>query len=180
MITLKRVEGTNIVAVEGDVTRQAVEAVVNSAEENLQGSDGVTAAVIRTGGRVIQDECNAWVQQHGPVTPGSAAVTTGGMLRASHVIHAVGPRFEDETSDPVLAAAVPAALDAAREHGFRSVAFPMLATGSRGYPPERAAGVMVGAVETWVEDNPDVLTEVRLVGFTHRQANLFAASLDHS
>jgi len=176
-VALKRVGGTTVVAVEGDVTRQPVEAVVNSANENLQHSEGVATAVVRTGGRVIQEESDTWGREHGPVDPGTVAVTTGGMLQASHVIHAVGPHYEDETSDATLASAIAAALNAARERGLRSVAFPLISAGSRGFPPREAALVITGAVGEWVEENPGALSEVRLVGFGRKEAKLFAACL---
>ncbi len=176
-IALKRVGDTNIVALEGDVTRQTVEAVVNSANENLQHHEGVAAAVVRTGGRVIQEESDTWIREHGPVNPGGAAVTTGGMLQASHVIHAVGPYFDEASSDPILAAGVGASLDAAGEQGLRSVAFPLISSGARNYPADRAATVIVAAVEEWLVEHPGIITEVRLVGFSRKDAELFAAAL---
>ncbi|MDJ0664972.1 MAG: macro domain-containing protein [Acidimicrobiia bacterium] len=177
IIAIKRVGGTNILAVEGDVTRQPVEGVVNSANESLQHKEGVATAVVRTGGRVIQEESDTWVREHGPVEPGAAAVTTGGMLQASHVIHTVAPYYAPDTSDGVLWAAVAATLDAAVEHELESLAFPLLGAGLRGYPAERSASVMVEAVVTWLTANPDLLTEIRLVGFSQHDAELFAAAL---
>ncbi len=176
-LAIRRVGGTNIVAAEGDVTRQQVEAVVNSANESLQHKEGVATAVVRTGGRVIQEESDTWVRENGPVEPGSVAVTTGGMLHASHVIHVVGPYFDEDTSDGVLAAGVSGALDAAVEHQLESIAFPMISAGLRAYPAERAARVITAAVAAWLEENPDLLTEVRLIGFSDQDARLFAAEL---
>jgi O-acetyl-ADP-ribose deacetylase (regulator of RNase III) len=177
IIAIKRVGGTNILAVEGDVTRQPVAGVVNSANESLQHKEGVATAIVRTGGRVIQEESDAWVREHGPVEPGSAAVTTGGMLQASHVIHAVAPYYAPDTSDGVLATAIEAALNAAVEHELHSLAFPLLGAGMRGYAADRAANVIAGAVVAWLTANPDLLTEIRLVGFSDRDAELFAAAL---
>lgn len=176
-IALKRIGGTNVVVVEGDVTRQPVEAVVNAANERLQHSHGVATAVVRTGGRVIQEESDTWVREHGPVTPGHAAVTTGGMLQASHVIHAVGPYYAEGDSDAALRAAARSALEAAKEHGLQSIAMPAISTGRRGYPVDLAAAVLVSAISDWLEENPDTLDEVRLVGFTDKHADLFAAAL---
>ena len=161
----------------GDVTRQPVEAVVNSANESLQHEEGVATAVVRTGGRVIQEESVTWVRENGPVQPGSAAVTTGGMLQASHVIHAVGPYFAEGRSDDLLGAAVSSALDAAVRHGLRSIAFPLIASGLRGYPPATAAEIIVAALVEWLGTNPESLTEVRLVGFSESDAEHFAAAL---
>jgi O-acetyl-ADP-ribose deacetylase (regulator of RNase III) len=179
-LAMKRVGGTNIVVVEGDVTRQQVRAVVNAANETLQHKEGVATAIVRTGGRVIQEESDSWVRRHGPVEPGSAAVTTGGMLYASHVIHVVGPYGDAKDAEEVLAAAVTSALDAACDNELESVAIPAISTGKRGYPPEDAARVVVGAVATWLTANPDTMTEVRLVGFTRDLADAFAAALDET
>jgi O-acetyl-ADP-ribose deacetylase (regulator of RNase III) len=176
-LALKRIGGTTIVALEGDVTRQPVEAVVNSANEELQHDEGVATAIVRTGGRVIQEESDVWIREHGPVAPGNAAVTTGGMLQASHVIHAVGPYFTQGESDATLAAAVTAALDIAHERGLRTLAFPLISSGSRGYPPDLAATVITGAIEGWLAEHPDALAEVRLVGFDRKHAEMFAECL---
>ncbi len=176
-IALKRVGGTNVMAVEGDVTRQPVEAVVNSANENLLHKEGVATAVVRTGGRVIQEESDTWVREHGPVPAGAVAVTTGGMLQASHVIHAVGPYFDEDDSEAKLASAVKDALDAAVEHELQSLAFPMISSGLRGYPADVAAAVIAAAITEWLGHNPDRLTEIRLVGFSEKDAALFAAGL---
>ena len=176
-IALKRIGGTNVVVVEGDVTRQPVEAVVNAANESLQHDEGVATAVVRTGGRVIQEESDTWVRENGPVKPGTAAVTTGGMLQASHVIHVVGPHYQEDADHSPLRAAARAALDAAKEHGLQSMAMPAIATGLRGYPADLATRIIVAGVSDWLEDNPNALTEVRLVGFTEEHAEHFAAAL---
>jgi O-acetyl-ADP-ribose deacetylase (regulator of RNase III) len=177
-LAMRRVGGANIVVVEGDVTRQQVRAVVNAANETLQHKEGVATAIVRTGGRVIQEESDSWVRRHGPVEPGNAAVTTGGMLHASHVIHVVGPYGDADNAASVLAAAVASALDAARDHELESVAIPAISTGKRGYPPEDAARVLVGAVAAWLAANPGTMTEVRLVGYTSDIAESFAAALN--
>jgi len=174
---MKRIGGANVVVVEGDVTRQPVEAIVNAANENLQHREGVATAVVRTGGRVIQEESDTWIRERGPVKPGGAAVTTGGMLHASHVIHVVGPYFGNGENDATLRAAARSALDAAAEHGLKSLAMPAISTGKRGYPVEIAAEVLVRAVSDWLEERPGTLDEVRLVGFTANQADLLASAL---
>lgn len=174
-----RAGGTTVIAIEGDVTRQPVEAVVNSANEILQHNESVATAIVRTGGRVIQEESDTWVLDNGPLKPGSAAVTTGGMLQASHVIHVVGPHY-GTAEDPagLLASATQAALEAAAEHGLKSIAFPAIATGQKRYPIAEAAPVIVGAAVEWLEEHPDTLTEVRLVGFTRAHSRLLAAAVN--
>jgi putative ATPase len=174
-----RAGGTTVIAIEGDVTRQPVEAVVNSANEVLQHSESVATAIVRTGGRVIQEESDTWVLDNGPLKPGAAAVTTGGMLQASHVIHVVGPQYgKDEDPAGLLASSTQAALRAAHEHGLKSVALPAIATGQKKYPIAEAAPVIVGAIVDWLQENPDTLTEVRLVGFSRKQARHFVAAVN--
>ena len=172
---MARVGGANIVVVEGDLTRQHVEAVVNAANESLQHGGGVAAPIVRTGGRVIQEESDAWVRAHGLVAPGVAAVTTGGMLQASHVIHVAGPVYRDgQDNEALLHQATMAALDAVAATALRTVALPAISAGVYGYPPAEATRVIAAAVAEWLEANPDVLEEVRLVGFSREIAELFA------
>lgn len=177
-LAVKRLGRTTVVAVQGDITRQPVAAVVNAANENLRHDDGLATAIVRTGGRVIQEESDVWVRDHGPLGPGDAATTTGGMLQASHVVHVVGPIYE-QTEQPAgdLAASVQAALNAVVAAGLGTVALPAIATGKRGYPAGAAIGVIVDAVGAWLADHPGVLTEIRLVGFNRTQADLFADAL---
>ena len=177
-LAIRRIAGTNVTVVEGDVTRQQVEGVVNTANEKLQHNEGVATAVVRTGGRVIQEESDTWVREHGPLQPGQAAVTTGGMLQASHVIHAVGPYYTAEDASTLLGDAVKAALAAAKEHGLGSVAMPAISTGKRAFPIAEAAAIMVAAIGDWLEQNPDAFTEVRLVGFSDEHAEVLAAALE--
>ena len=175
---LIRVNHTNVMAVHGDLTRQPVAGVVNAANEALQHGGGVAQAIVRTGGRVIQEESDAWVWENGPVGRGQAAVTTGGMLVASHVIHVVGPIYDEgQDNAAMLADATQAALDAAAAHSLTSIAFPAISAGIYGYPAEEATGVIVSAVKSWLETNDSELAEVRLVGFSRDIAGMFAAAL---
>ncbi len=178
-LALTRINSTNIVVMQGDLTRQPVDAVVNAANESLQHGGGVAQAIVRTGGRVIQEESDAWVREHGPVGRGQAAVTTGGMLVASHVIHVVGPRYrEGQDNAGMLADATRAALDAAAEHDLHSLALPAISAGIFGYPPADATAVMVAAIRDWLEANAtSEIVEVRLVGFNDEIADLFATAL---
>ena len=177
-LAIRRIAGTNVTVVEGDVTRQPVEGVVNTANERLQHNEGVATAVVRTGGRVIQEESDTWIREHGPLQAGQAAVTTGGMLQASHVIHAVGPYYGSENAATLLGNAVEAALTAAKEHGLNSLAMPAISTGKREFPIAEAAAIMVEAISDWLEQNTQAFTEIRLVGFTDEHAEVLAAALE--
>lgn len=178
---IARVGDANIVAVEGDLTRQPVDAVVNAANPMLKHGGGVAAAIVRTGGRVIQEESDAWVRAHGPVTPGKAAVTTGGMLQASHVIHVAGPVYRaGQDNEGLLRQATVAALDAAAATGLDTVAFPAISAGIFGYPPPDATAVIASAVAGWLDAHPGALEEVRLVGYDAQTAELFASALERA
>lgn len=169
-----------IFVVQGDLTRQRVDAIVNAANAHLAHGGGVAAAIVRTGGRVIQEESDQWVRDHGPVGPGGAAVTTGGALQASHVIHVVGPRYRDDQDNrALLEDAVRAALDAAEASEFQSVALPAISAGVFGYPRREATAVIADAVAGWFEAYPEsALREVRLVGYDQGTAADFAAAVE--
>lgn len=132
--------------VEGDITEMETDAIVNAANEYLAHGGGVAGAIARKGGPAIQRESDEWVRKYGPVPTGSAAITSGGNLKARYVIHAVGPVYDGTPrSAELLASAVRSALKMADEHGLKSVALPAISTGIFGYPMEEAAEVSLKA-----------------------------------
>lgn len=174
----KAVGECHIWVVQGDLTQQPVDALVNAANSQLAHGGGVAVALVRTGGRVIQEESDTWVREHGPVPSGGAAVTTAGMLQASHIVHVVGPRYAaGQDNAGALAAATDAALDAAVAVEAQSVAMPAISTGVFRYPLDEATFVIAEAVVGWCELHPDGLEEIRLVGFDTKAAEAFAAGL---
>jgi O-acetyl-ADP-ribose deacetylase (regulator of RNase III) len=179
IIAHRRVGEAHVFVVQGDVAAQPVEAVVNAANENLAHGGGVAAAIVGTGGRIIQEESDHWVREHGPVGRGQAAVTTGGALQASHVIHVVGPRYRaGQDNEGMLRDATIAALQAAVSAKTRSVAFPAISAGIFGYPPADATRVMADSVVGWLATHAGVVEEVRLVGFDAATAQDFAKGLE--
>jgi len=146
-----QINQTVLELVQGDITELDTDAIVNAANERLAHGGGVAGIISRKGGPAIQRESNEWVRQHGPVRTGSAAITSGGKLRARHVIHAVGPIYDGTPrSAELLASAVRAALHTADEHGLRSIALPAISTGIFGYPIEEAAQVMLRAARAYL------------------------------
>lgn len=169
---------TKIHALQGDITAQPVDVVVNAANSQLAHGGGVAAAIARAGGPSIQTESDAWVAEHGPVGPGQAAVTTAGDMPADHVVHVVGPRYQDgQDNEGLLRQAVEAALDAAASSGARSVALPAISAGIFGYPRDEATRVIAEACRSWTAEHPDVLAEIRLVGFDGATTRDFEAAL---
>ncbi|HEC35196.1 MAG TPA: macro domain-containing protein [Anaerolineae bacterium] len=141
-----QVNRTILELIKGDITELDTDAIVNAANEHLAHGGGVAGVISRKGGPTIQRESDAWVRQHGPVPTGSAAITSGGNLKARYVIHAVGPVYDGTPrSAAFLASAVHSSLETADEHGVESIALPAISTGIFGYPMEEAAQVMLQA-----------------------------------
>ncbi|WP_025321779.1 O-acetyl-ADP-ribose deacetylase [Deferrisoma camini] len=163
----RQIGNTRLVLVRGDITRQAVDAVVNAANPSLMGGGGVDGAIHRAGGPAILDECKKIVKKIGRLEPGGAVVTTAGNLPARHVIHTVGPVWKGGArGEPeVLSSAYVESLKRAEELGCRSVAFPSISTGAYGYPLEEAARVALEAVIAHLEEGSP-LEEVRFVLFS--------------
>ena len=165
--------GTLIRVVQGDLTQEPVEAIVNAANENLAHGGGVAGAIVRAGGREIQRQSDAWIARHGRVPTGRAAITGAGRLPCDHVIHAVGPIWRGKgDEDQLLASAVNSALELAAEHGIKSIALPGISTGIYGFPKQRGASVIVNAVLTAVEEFE--FNEINLTNIDAQTANIFA------
>jgi O-acetyl-ADP-ribose deacetylase len=165
-----------ITLVQGDITQQEIDAVVNAANSSLMGGGGVDGAIHRRGGPAILEECRRIREEQYPdgLPAGKAVATTGGDLPARWVIHTVGPVYaKSEDRSGLLASCHVESLKIADELGARSVAFPAISTGVYRYPVQEAALVAVGAVrgaDTRVE-------EVRFVLFDDRALEAFQQAL---
>ncbi|MGW5048253.1 O-acetyl-ADP-ribose deacetylase [Streptomyces griseoluteus] len=155
---------TTITLVQGDITEQRVDAIVNAANSSLLGGGGVDGAIHRRGGPAILAACRDLRASHygGGLPTGEAVATTAGELPAEWVIHTVGPVWQGPGSDPaLLASCYRESLRVADELGARTVAFPAISTGVYRWPLEEAARV---AVET-VRAAESGVEEVRFVLF---------------
>lgn len=151
-----------IALVEGDITAQAVDAVVNAANASLLGGGGVDGAIHRRGGPAILAACRALRAASYPdgMPTGEAAATTAGELPARWVIHTVGPVYGRDPDAPgSLARCHTSCLRIADELGARTVAFPAISTGAYGYPMRKAAQVAVATVRAATTD----VEEIRFV-----------------
>jgi len=146
MIKVK-VNNTVLELVQGDITDQTTDAIVNAANAALQMGGGVAGAIRRKGGPAIQAECN----RIGGTYVGGAVITTGGNLAAKYVIHAVGPRHGDEHEDEKLKNATLNSLILADKHNLKSVAFPAISTGIFGFPKDRCATIMLSTTIAYLE-----------------------------
>ncbi len=125
---------------DGDITELDTDAIVNAANAQLVLGGGVAGAIRRKGGPKIQAECD----KIGGTFVGGAVITTGGKLKARHVIHAVGPRMGEGDEDHKLRNATLNSLKLADENRLKSIAFPAVSTGIFGFPIERCAAIMLG------------------------------------
>src|SRR5512141_1537489 len=141
--------GQTLQIVQGDITVEEVDAIVNAANEHLQHGGGVAWAISKKGGSAIQKESDEWIRQRGSVTHFHPAWTSGGQLPAKYVIHAVGPVWGDSNEDQKLADAVTGSLRVADELTCASIAMPAISTGIYGFPKERAARIIFTAIEDY-------------------------------
>jgi len=168
MITVKASHafssGQVIEVCQGDLTEETLDAIVNAANSHLAHGGGVAGAIVHKGGRVIQDESYAWINQHGPVSHAEPAYTGPGRLHCRYVIHAVGPVWGEGDEDRKLSEAVQGSLHLADNLGLKSIALPAISTGIFGFPKARAARVIYEAIHNYFEQNNQ--SEVRLVRLT--------------
>jgi O-acetyl-ADP-ribose deacetylase len=150
----------------GDLTEAPVDAIVNAANAQLAHGGGVAGAIVRRGGRVIQQESDAWVSQNGPAGHNRPALTGAGALPAKAVIHAVGPVWQGGRHGEAgnLRAAYTGALDLAHAQGFTSVAFPSISTGIFGFPVASGAEIALQAALDFFAAHPQSpVREVRFI-----------------
>jgi O-acetyl-ADP-ribose deacetylase (regulator of RNase III) len=162
-----------IVITVGDITREAVDVIVNAANSTLLGGGGVDGAIHRAGGPEILEACRRLRTGELPdgLATGEAVITPGGKLAARHVVHTVGPihgRHRGEEAR-LLASCYEKSIALAARNGARSIAFPAISTGIYGYPKAEAARVARAAVERALERHPEI-EEVRLVCHTEEDA----------
>ena len=171
----REVAGTRIELVQGDITQQTTDAIVNAANTTLLGGGGVDGAIHRAGGPGILQEC----RRLGGCPTGDARITTAGRLPARFVIHAVGPVYRDgRHGEPaLLASAYRRSLEVAIQQQLRSVAFPSISTGAYGYPIGEAAPLVLRTVSDFLEAQPGQLDVVRFVLFSTGDLRVYGAAL---
>jgi len=163
---------------QGDITAQQVDAIVNAANSSLLGGGGVDGAIHRAGGPEILQECRQLVTRQGRLPTGQAVITTAGKMKAKYVIHTVGPIWQErgKNEDKLLADAYRNSLKLAVENGVRTIAFPSISTGAYRFPIDRAAAIALRTVKEFLQHND--LDEVRFVLFTEYDLACYQKAYD--
>ena len=173
------VANLTIELIRGDITEQDTDAIVNAANSRLAGGGGVDGAIHRAGGLSIMEETRRKYSEGCPT--GHAVITGGGDLKATYIIHTVGPIYRggDRGEAGLLASAYRESLRLASAHGLPSVAFPSISTGAYRYPITEAAEIAISTVQMYLCDHPEIEL-VRFVLFSDRDFQVYRMILDDS
>lgn len=158
----------------GDITKLAIDAIVNAANSSLLGGGGVDGAIHRAAGPGLLEEC----RRLGGCPTGEARITSGHGLPARHVIHTVGPiwRGGEEREEELLASCYQASLALAQAHRLRSIAFPAISTGVYGFPRPRACAIAVATTHDFLQSD-DTLQRVIFISFDAETDRLYRREL---
>jgi len=160
--------------VQGDITKQKVDAIVNAANSSLMGGGGVDGAIHRAGGPAILEDCRKIIAKQGSCKTGEAVITTAGNLPAKFVIHTVGPVWNNGKNNEAekLANCYRNSLHLALENKIESIAFPNISTGIYGYPKKDAAAIAIKTVLDLLQNNP-ALPKVYFVCFDEENFSIY-------
>jgi len=174
------INGTKVSIIQGDITRQATDAIVNAANSGLMGGGGVDGAIHRAGGPAILEECKQVVSRQGRLPTGKAVITTGGNLKAKFVIHTVGPVWHgsNKGEPELLASAYRESLKVATENNLSSISFPSISTGAYGYPVAGAAKVAMNTVVSFLKEGVTSIKEIVFVLFDSTTFHAYSSALD--
>src|SRR3954468_1846360 len=172
---------SNVQIIKGDITKIAVDAIVNAANSSLLGGGGVDGAIHRAGGPKILEACMAIREKQGGCKTGEAVITTGGNLPAQYVIHAVGPIWHggNHNEESLLASAYRNSLQLAIENNIKSIAFPNISTGVYHFPKQKAAEIAMETTKKFLE-SANLIKEVYFVCFDEENYKIYESLLTPS
>jgi len=169
-----KISGSTLILAQGDITKESTDAIVNAANSRLAGGGGVDGAIHHAGGPAIMQEC----RKIGGCPTGKAVITTGGNLKATHIIHTVGPRYHDGTEGEaqLLKSAYQESLKLASAKHITSIAFPAISTGAYGYPLHEAAHIALHTIIEYLKEHQDIQL-VRFVLYDYTTYGIFTQEL---
>lgn len=171
VILERDVANARVRLVQGDITLAETDAIVNAANSMLQHGGGVAGAIVRRGGREIQDQSN----KIGHCAEGDAVVTGAGKLPSKHVIHAVGPRGGDPEGDAKLQSAIRSSLTRADELNLNSISIPAVSSGIFGFPKDRCAQILLTTADEYLTSHPNgPINQIDFVLFDDETVTVFA------
>lgn len=155
----KQIHNKIFILTKSDITERNVDAIVNAANSHLLHGGGIAGAIVRKGGRIIQEESN----KINYVPTGSAVITSAGRLRCNYVIHAVGPQMGEGEEDSKLKNVIQSIMKLANEKNFSSISIPAISSGIFGFPKDKCATILIEESLKFLKENPK--TSVQLVEF---------------
>lgn len=166
---------TKLTVLLGDITKIAVDAIVNAANSSLLGGGGVDGAIHRAGGPAILEACVQIRNKQGGCKIGEAVITTAGNLPARYVVHTVGPVWQggESRERELLSNCYRNVLTLAIQYDIKTLAFPNISTGIYRFPKPEAASLALAAVREWVAAHPEALEEIRFVCFDEENFRLY-------
>jgi len=173
----KEIGKTKLNLVQGDITLQETEAIVNAANTSLLGGGGVDGAIHRAGGPNILEECKKIRAKQGSCPTGEAVITTGGNMATEYVIHTVGPVWSggNRNEDQLLRNAYYNSLNLAKKNGIKSISFPSISTGVYRFPIDKAARIALTTVKEFIQEYN--FAEVRFVLFSEKDLRVYGEVL---
>jgi O-acetyl-ADP-ribose deacetylase (regulator of RNase III) len=168
---------TRLNLIQGDITLQETDAIVNAANNGLLGGGGVDGAIHRAGGPEIREECKKIRAKQGGCPTGEAVITTGGNMATEYVIHTVGPVWHggNRNEEQLLRNAYHNSLNVAKENGIKSVSFPSISTGVYRFPIDKAAKIALTTVKEFIQEHN--FEEVRFVLFSEKDLKVYEEAL---
>jgi O-acetyl-ADP-ribose deacetylase len=177
-IITRHINQSELSLIQGDITRQTTDAIVNAANSELVGGGGVDGAIHRAGGPAILEECKQIVARQGRLPTGQVVITTAGNMASKHVIHTVGPiwRGGDHSEPELLASAYRESLKLAATRNLTSISFPSISTGVYGYPVDLAAPIALKEIISFLKQTSSI-KKVVFVLHDPRTFEAYAAAL---
>lgn len=173
---LKKINKSELELIQGDITRQTTDAIVNAANTSLLGGGGVDGAIHRAGGASILEEC----KKLGGCSTGAAKITTAGNMKSSYVIHTVGPVWRGGAQDEnvLLKSCYQRSMEVAEEHKLSSISFPSISTGAYRFPVKQASEIALNTVVNYLNGST-CIKKIVFVLFSEKDFNIYKETLEN-